>query len=109
MPPKDIVACLPLAAGFLLISMAILPSTCFGSGAFVLEWVGSLLIFYGLSYMAGSIPCMSLAGAVLVAGVIGDIKLLGGASPIDWAITNYMVFVHSVLGSFAGPLVRRDP
>ena len=101
-------ACLPLAAGSALISAAVLPPAPFGSGAFILEWVGSFLAFYGLSYLAGQRLALALAGAVLVAGSLGDLALLGGLNPVGWALVNYMVFIHSAAGSLLGGAFRRS-
>ena len=111
MSSRKLVACLPLAVGSALISVAIVPLMLFGAGAFVLEWVGSFLAFYGLSYLAGTRISLPLAGVVLVAGSLGDMMLLGGLTPTGWALTNYMVFIHAIVGSLTGNLVREkgDP
>jgi len=68
----------------------------------MLEWMGSFLAFYGLSYLLGSRPVLPIAGAILVAGSLGDITLIGGLNPIDWITVNYMVFIHAVLGALTG-------
>jgi len=64
-------------AGSALILMAVL-NLVFSEGAFMLEWMGAFLVFYGLSYLVGTRPTLPIAGAVLVAGSLGDIILLGG-------------------------------
>ena len=102
MSPRQIVFGLPLAAGSLLISLALLPPPLLKEGAFVLEWMGAFLIFYALSYLMGTRPVLPLAGAVLVAGSLGDITFLGGLTPTGWITVNYMVFIHAALGSLAG-------
>ena len=107
MSPRKIVFGLPLAAGSLLISMALLSPTLFKGGSFVLEWMGAFLIFYGLSYLMGTRPVLPLAGAVLVAGSIGDMTIIGGLNPSGWITVNYMVFIHAALGSLAGHMAAR--
>lgn len=42
-----------------------------------------------------------------VAGSLGDLILLGGMNPLEWATVNYMVFIHSATGSLAGSPLRR--
>jgi len=74
--------------------------------AFILEWRGAFLAFYGLSYLGRPRMAMALSGAVLVAGSLGDIVLLGGMTPLNWTMANYMVFVHAILGSFAGRMMK---
>ena len=64
--------------------------------------MGSFLAFYGLSYLVGTRPVLSITGVVSVAGSLGDIYLLGGLSPLEWIIINYMVFIHAVLGALRG-------
>ena len=71
-----------------------------------MEWVGAFLALYGLSYLAGSRVAINLSGAVLIAGSLGDMALLGGLNPLDWVMVNYMVFVHAALGAFAGHTMR---
>ena len=71
----------------------------------MLEWRGAFLAFYGLSYLGGPRMAMALSGAVLVAGSLGDIILLGGMTPLNWTMANYMVFVHAILGSLAGRMM----
>ena len=100
-----VVAGLPLVAGSALIGVAVL-NLPFPEGAFILEWMGAFLALYGLSYLAGSRVAIAVSGVVLVAGVVGDIVLLGGLTPVGWVITNYMVFVHAVVGSMAGHMLR---
>lgn len=102
---RSLVAGLPLVAGSALISLVFL-NLVFSEGLFMLEWMGAFLVFYGLSYLGGPRMAMTLSGAVLVAGSLGDIILLGGMTPINWTITNYMVFVHASLGSLAGQMIR---
>jgi len=107
MSPRQIVFGLPLAAGSLLISLALLPHTLLKEGAFMLEWMGAFLIFYALSYLMGTKPVLPLAGAVLVAGSLGDITLIGGLSCNEWITVNYMVFIHAALGSLAGHTIAQ--
>jgi len=101
MSPRTFVAGLPLATGSLMISIALLnlPSP---QGAFIFEWMGSFLAFYGLSHLVGTRPVLPITGAILVAGSLGDIAFLGGLNPLEWIITNYMVFIHAVLGALTG-------
>lgn len=33
--------------------------------------------------------------------------LLGGLTPAGWALTNYMVFIHSAAGSLVGDMIKR--
>ncbi len=108
MSSRSLIAGLPLATGSVLISVAVL-GLPFPEGAFILEWVGSFLVLYGLSYLTGSRVALSLSGVILVAGSLGDMTLLEGLNPTEWVITNYMVFIHAALGSFAGMAVRGLP
>ena len=110
MSSKGLVAGLPLTAGSAMISIAIL-NLPFPEGAFIMEWMGAFLALYGISYLAGSRMAITISGVILVAGSLGDITLLGGLNPLDWVITNYMLFVHAILGSLMGTLVsaQRKP
>jgi hypothetical protein len=102
------VALLPLAAGSGLISMAVLNLPLFSAGAFVMEWVGALLAFYGLTYLMGAKTVLPIAGAVLVTSSLADAVLIGRLNSTDWVIVNYMVFMHAILGSVAGHIIRAD-
>ena len=82
MSRREIVAGLPLAAGSALISVALLNSTLL-EGAFIMEWMGAFLAFYGLSYLTGPRTSLALSGVVLLAGSLGDIILLGGLTPLN--------------------------
>jgi len=88
-----------------MISIAVL-NLPFPEGAFILEWMGAFLALYGLSSQAGSRGAISLSGAVLVVGSLGDMALIGGLNPLDWVMVNYMVFVHAALGALAGRAMR---
>jgi hypothetical protein len=103
---SKMVALLPLAAGSGLISMALLNLPLFSAGAFVLEWVGALLAFYGLTYLIGAKTVLPIAGAVLVTSSLADAALIGRLNLTDWVIVNYMVFMHATLGSVAGHVIR---
>jgi len=105
MSQRFFIVVLPLVAGLGLISIAVL-NLAFPGGTFILVWMGSFLVLYGLSFLVGSRVAMSLSGVILVAGSLGDMTLLGGMNPVDWIITNYMVFVHTVLGVAMGNFVR---
>ena len=107
MPPERLKACAPLAAGSALIALAVLPSPL-GGWAFLLEWAGSLLAFAGISYLAGPKLAFTLAGGILVTGNIGDLVLIGGLNLVDWALINYMIFIHSAAGSLLGDAFRRN-
>lgn len=107
MSRREMVAGLTLAAGSALISVAIL-NIASSEGAFIFEWVGSFLAFYGLSYLTGPRASIALSGVVLVIGSVGDMILLGGMTPLSWALINYMVFVHSAAGALAGYAVKRE-
>lgn len=96
---------LPLVVGSALISLAVL-NLVFSEGFFILEWMGAFLALYGLSYLCGPRVAMTISGVVLVAGSLGDIVLLGGMTPVNWIMANYMLFVHTVLGSLAGGVMR---
>ena len=106
MSQRGLIAGLPLVAGSVLISVAVL-GVAFSEGAFMLEWMGAFLAFYGLSYLAGSRMAVALSGVILVAGIVGDIVFLGGMTPINWILTNYMVFIHAALGSLTGQIVAK--
>ena len=95
--PRILIAGLPLVAGSALISIAI-SNIAFSEGAFIMEWIGTFLAFYGFSTLTGSRIAISLSGVILVAGIIGDVVFLGGMTPVDWALANYMVFIHAALG-----------
>ena len=101
MSAKGLVAGLSLVAGSAMILMGVL-NLVFSEGFFMMEWMGAFLALYGLSYLCGPRMAMTISGAVLVAGSIGDIVLLGGMAPVNWVMANYMLFVHAVLGSLAG-------
>ncbi len=103
MSTKGLVAGLPLVAGSALISLSVL-RLVFSEG-FFLEWVGAFLVFYGLSYLMGTRSTMPIAGVVLVAGVLGDMVLVGGLRPLDWVVVNFIVFIHASLGTFAGRMM----
>ncbi len=105
MSSRSLVAGLPLFAGSALISLAVL-DLVFSEGFFMLEWMGAFLALYVLSFLCGPRVAMTISGAVLVAGSLGDIILLGGMTPINWTMTNYMVFVHAILGSLAGRMMK---
>ena len=91
--------------GSALISLAVL-NLVFSEGFFMLEWMGAFLALYGLSYLFGHRVAITISGAILVAGSLGDIVLLGGTAPINWVMANYMLFVHAVLGSLAGRVMK---
>jgi len=99
------VAGLPLVAGSALISLAVL-NLVFSEGFFMLEWMGAFLALYGLSYLFGPRTAIIISGAILVAGSLGDIVLLGGMAPVNWIMANYMLFVHAVLGTLAGRMMK---
>jgi len=105
MSSKSLVAGLPLVVGSALISLAVL-NLVFSEGFFMLEWMGAFLALYGLSYLCGHRVAITISGAILVAGSLGDIVLLGGMVPINWIMANYMLFVHAVLGSLAGRVMK---
>jgi hypothetical protein len=107
MSSRSLIAGLPLLVGSALISLAVL-NLVFSEGFFMLEWMGAFLVFYGLSYLGRPRMAMALSGAVLVAGSLGDIVLLGGMTPLNWTMANYMVFVHAILGSLVGNIFRRE-
>lgn len=107
MSSKGVVAGLPLVAGSIMISVAVL-NLPFPEGAFIMEWMGAFLAFYGLSYLVGTGPVLPIAGTVLVAGSLGDMTLFGGLNPLDWIMVNYMVFIHAALGSLVGHMMRGD-
>lgn len=108
MSSRGVVAGLPLVAGSILISVAVL-NLPFQEGAFIMEWMGAFLAFYGLSYLVGPRPVLPVAGVVLVAGSLGDMTLLGGLNPLDWIMVNYMVFLHAMVGSMMGHILRAVP
>lgn len=95
------VAGLPLAAGSIMVSIAVF-NLPFPEGAFIFEWMGSFLAFYGLSYLVGMRPVLPITVAVLVGGSLGDILLLGGLNPMEWIMINSVVFIHAVLGTLTG-------
>ena len=106
MSRRGLVVGLPLVAGSALISIAVL-KIAFSEGAFMLEWVGAFLAFYGLSCLAGPRRAVALSGVVLVVGIVGDVVFLGGMTPVDWTLANYMVFIHAVLGSLTGQVITK--
>jgi hypothetical protein len=105
MSSRNLIAGLPLATGSALISLAII---AFPEGAFIMEWMGAFLAFYGLSHLIGPRASMTLSGAVLIVGSLGDILLLGGLTPLNWTLANYMVFIHSAAGSLTGHIVLAE-
>ena len=105
MSSRSLTAGLPLAAGSIMISITVL-NLPFPEGAFILEWMGAFLAFYGLSYLMGTRPVLPIAGAVLVAGSLEDMTLIGRLNPLDWIVVNYMVFIHAALGSLVNHRIR---
>jgi hypothetical protein len=89
----------PLIVGSSLIALAVLRQS------FLLEWVGAFLSFIGLSYLAGR-RAFPLALVVFGAGSLGDLAFFGGL-PGGWVLTNYMVFIHSCVGSLLGNVLRK--
>ena len=104
MSSRNLIAGLPLTTGSALISIAVLEIVT-SEGSFILEWMGAFLAFYGLSYLIGPRISIALSGVVLIAGSLGDILLLGGLTPLNWILANYMVFIHAAAGSLAGHIV----
>jgi len=107
MSSRSLTAGLPLATGSIMITIAVL-NLPFPEGAFIFEWMGSFLAFYGLSNLVGTRPVLPITGAVLVAGSLGDITLLGGLNPLDWIIVNYIVFIHAALGALTGQVIMGE-
>ena len=105
MSSRGVGAGLPLFAGSIMISVAVL-NLPFPEGAFIMEWMGAFLALYGLSYLKGSRVALTFSGAALVAGSLGDMTLLGGLNPVDWIMVNYMVFIHAALGALVGHMMR---
>lgn len=105
MSSRSLTAGLPLTTGSIMITIAVL-NLPFPEGAFIFEWMGSFLTFYGLSNLVGTRPVLPLTGAVLVAGSLGDMTLNGGLNPVDWIMINYMVFVHAALGALTGQVLK---
>ena len=105
MSQRNLITALPLITGSIMISIAVLVSL---EGAFILEWMGAFLAFYGLSHITGTRISIALSALVLVAGSIGDIILLGGLTPVNWTMVNYMVFIHSAAGSLTGQIIMEN-
>ena len=105
MSQRNLIATLPLTTGGIMIIIAVLVSL---ESAFILEWMGAFLAFYGLSQLIGTRISIALSGFVLVAGSLGDIVLLGGLTPLNWTMANYMVFIHSAAGSLTGQIVTHN-
>ena len=105
MSSRSLVAGLPLATGSALISVAII---AFPEGAFIMEWMGAFLAFYGLSHITGTRTSIILSALVLVTGSVGDIFILGGLTPVAWTLTNYMVFIHSCAGTLTNHIITRN-
>ena len=98
---------LPLITGSSMILIAVL-NLPFPEGAFIFEWMGSFLVFYGLSYLIGTRFSLPITGAILVAGSLGDISFLGGFNPLEWILINYLVFIHAVLGTLTGQILKYE-
>jgi hypothetical protein len=77
------------------------------SQAFFLEWIGTFLVFTGLTYFMGKKMTVPLSVVVLVGGSLGDVLFLGNLSPVRWVLFNYMVFMHSLAGSLLGDTIRK--
>ncbi|GAG99705.1 unnamed protein product [marine sediment metagenome] len=88
-----------------MISIAILASL---ESAYILEWMGAFLAFYGLSTITGTRTSITLSTLVLVAGSLGDIVLLDGLTPLTWTLTNYMVFIHSAAGTLTNHIITNN-
>ena len=106
MSQRGLIVGLPLVAGSALISIAVM-NTAFSEGAFMLEWMGVFLSFYGLSCLTGPRKALTLAGVILVVGIVGDIAFLGEMTPLNWTLANYMVFIHAALGSLTGQIITK--
>ena len=107
MTSNKLITGLPLTTGTAMISLAVL-NLVTSAGAFILEWMGSFLAFYGLSQLIGTKTSITLSGVILVAGSLGDIILLGGLTPLNWTLVNYMVFIHSVAGTLTNHIITHS-
>jgi hypothetical protein len=96
---------LVIGSGFVAVSLMFF--SYMESQAFFLEWIGTFLVFAGLTYFIGKRITLPLSVVVLVGGSLGDILFLRNLSPLGWVLLNYMVFIHSLAGSFFGDAIRK--
>jgi len=93
----------PLLLGVLLISVALSPIEA--RIAVFLEWAGAFLTFMALTYAFQTRIAIAMNMISFLAGSLIDSWLLG-MNPLGWVLTNYMLFVHSSLGSSIGLLLK---
>jgi len=97
-----------MSVGGVLIAVAIMPvNTPYASVAAYLEWAGAFLAFTGFTLLFGLKPSVLLGTAAFIAGSLLDGTFVS-FNPIGWTLTNYMVYVHTVLGVLTGLLMKRE-
>jgi len=94
-----------LAGGF-LVAMGVIPG--FGINyAFLLEWIGSFLVFASISHRLSPKFALTLSFSALIIGSIGDFIFIKTPNPLGWVLTNYMVFIHGLAGTLAGKIMGK--
>ena len=96
-----------LVVGSSFVAVSLMFFSYMENQAFFLEWVGTFLVFAGLTYFTGKRITLPLSVVVLVGGSLGDMLFLRNLSPLRWVLLNYMVFIHSLAGSFLGDAIRK--
>lgn|GEM_PF-2573419 len=97
---------LQLVIGSSFVAVSLMFFSYIEGQAFLLEWIGTFLVFAGLAYFKGKGVTLPLSVVVLVGGSLGDVLFLRDLSPLRWVLFNYMVFIHSLAGSFLGDAIR---
>jgi hypothetical protein len=98
-------AILPLIIGGFLTALGILPTNL--PYAFLLEWMGALVAFTGISRLSTKLA-LTLSFSAFIIGGTGDSLLIRAPNPLGWTLTNYMVFIHALTGAMAGKLLKRN-
>ncbi|MEM3032410.1 MAG: hypothetical protein QXK39_05815 [Nitrososphaerota archaeon] len=107
MRSKSSVGYVQLVIGSCFVAVSLMFFSYMESQAFFLEWIGTFLVFTGLAYLKGRRMTLPLSIVVLVGGSLGDVLFLANLSPLKWILFNYMVFIHSLAGSFLGDAIRK--
>jgi len=94
-----------MVLGGLLIATGLIQATPYAA---FLEWAGSLLAFTGISRLLNAKFALTLASSAFIMGSVGDLLFIKNPSPLNWTLTNYMVFVHALTGTLAGKLTSTN-
>ena len=94
-----------MLVGSVLIVVAITPVNRLWAFAAYLEWAGAFLAFTGFTLLIGLKFSFFLGTVAFLVG-----SFLDGAfvsfNPIGWTLSNYMVYVRTILGTLTGLLLK---